>query len=73
MFVLEGKIVHREDYDVDIERPLRREVVFTVPAGTDFVKLAPSRELLVTVQTVGSDVYYVAEARRAVQGRPSEK
>jgi hypothetical protein len=63
VFVLEGKIVHREDYNVDVERPLRREVVFAVPTGTDFVKMTPSQELAITVKTVGSDVYYLAEVR----------
>jgi hypothetical protein len=63
VFLLAGKIVHREDFNADVERPIRREVVFTAPSGADFVKITPKQELTVTVKAVGLDVYYVAVYR----------
>jgi hypothetical protein len=63
VFVLNGTVVHREDYKVDVERPIPREVLFTVPTGADFVEITPAQALSVTVRSVGSDVYYIAAAR----------
>ena len=63
VFTLGGKIVHREDFNADVERPIRREIVFSGPSGADFVKITPKQELTVTVKTIGADVYYVAQVR----------
>ena len=53
-----GKIFY-----ADVERPIRREIVFSGPSGADFVKITPKQELTVTVKTIGADVYYVAQVR----------
>jgi len=44
IFSMRGKIVHRENFGVDIEKPVNREVCFVIPQGSDFVRCQEERD-----------------------------
>ena len=65
VFLMRGKIMHQEEFGVDVEKPLNREVGFVIPTGSDFVRFTPEEKLTAKKEDTGSRVYFtVANGNR---------
>ena len=60
VFLLNGRIVHHENTQVNVEAPLRDEIDFAV-AGVPFARLLPNSRFLVTRTSGASIPYYHLE------------